>query len=256
MAKFTDGKEKYLAKIKALRDTAETLTKNGDMEAAETFLKKANELLLEYNLNEADMRAHGENIGNPFAEWGYSERVSYKENLAGNRWRMDLIKMIASHNLVGVLFTNIDEKYTFQIYGDIQNVEQVVWLYNYLSTYLIRLAKQYTYNLPAEDKKEYCRHTHMKSYLDGAIIGISYKLNEQNMKSEHAKQIHDLVIFNDKSLDTFLHKTKKVKTTKPRESNIMADDAYIQGVIDGKKIDPSGKRLSNAEEKVKSKLLK
>jgi hypothetical protein len=232
---------------------------------AEALTQKANELLIKYNIDRQKVfdSLNKDGQGDKFESWVTGEKVQYKENLAGNRWRKELIKMLCRHNLCGVIFSNSkDDKYlkrdpTFLVYGDMQNVEMVVWLYHYLDTYLMRMAKESRAALTDEERDMQCRHTYLVNFLDGAIHGIERKLNDERLASELKDQIGQLIKYNDKAIEEYRDKVfGKTIWTSNKSKERKTDLGYEDGFEAGKNVKLSERRLTNAEDKVKSKLLK
>lgn len=251
MPKFTQGEDSIIYKIKSLMNTAESYKELGNLEAAEAATAKANELLLKHNIDLHKIRMAQANDNDKFADWIYGEYVSYKENLAGNRWRMDLIKMVCNHNLTGVIF-NINE--TFRVYGLAENVEVTVWLYNFLGVHLMRLAKEFMAGLDPGTKATQCRHTWLKNFLLGAIEGVDNKLSAQRQESTLAKAIWKLILYNEKSLLEYKQKVEPgFITVNPK--SIELTDGYANGLEAGKNVELNNRRLT-AEKQVEKKLLK
>lgn len=254
--------EKIIDRIAKLLKMAEGAKKVGNMEEAEAFSAKVSELLTEHNLNEWEIRQHSAKKDDQFDKWGFVENVSHKENQAGDRWQKDLIKMLCRHNMVGVIFNVYDKGHpkhkTFDVYGEITGVETTVWLYNWLSTNLMILAKQARLELSKEDYDAQCRHTYLKDFLVGAIDGVDIRLTKQAKQSPAAGRIWEMIKYNDKALEKFAEKTYPgMFSTKPRNIRDKTALGYDAGMETGLSIDlGDGKKLkSGAVQKGEGKLL-
>lgn len=247
------AKEKSIAeKIAAIIALAEGEKNAGNLGAYENMTAKANEMLLKHNLSRHEVLMAAAESDDKFSEWIYGEKVNYKENLAGERWRMALIKTLSKHNLCGVVFTT-KQKY-FRVYGDASNVESVVWLYNFLNINLLRLAKEYMKGLSNEVRDTQCRHAWLKDWLIGAVDGIDAKLIEQTNKSPLKAAIGDLILYNKKALAEYVKKIEPgMYTSMPKELNIR-QDSYEAGYKTGKNMNLNERKLT-AEKVIEKKLL-
>lgn len=220
--------EAIKSRIAKLRKHAESAEKLGSKEEAITFTAKANELLLEYNLLESDINMDDDS--DRFKKWAYSERVSFKCNQSGQLAKLRLVDVLCSHNLCGCTYRTSDK--TFTVYGNMENVDQVIWLYNFLSIGLLRLAQESYVALPSSQKVTYNRYAYLKDFLIGAAVGIDNKLTAQKKQSEQSSNINSMIIYNDKALDLFLKKTNpNCKVGKSK--TIYVGSGYSEGVKAG-----------------------
>lgn len=247
--------ENIINKIRALIEKAQSNKEIGELAEAESLIAMAEKLMEKYNIDMHAVRMAAAMSNDKFANWVYGERVYTTEHLAGNRWRHDLIKMLCEHNLTAVIFGAKGEKPSFRVYGDISNVEVTVFLYHFLDMTLLRLAKEYRASLDSITRDMLgCRHTVLKSFLDGAITGISRKLHDQKEESEHKAAMGALIKYNDKALDEYLkEKIKDFVSKMPKQVDVKVDSAFEAGRIAGENVKLTGRRLEDA---VKSKLLK
>lgn len=237
-------KEKIIQRIKNLMNHAESAKQIGSLKEAEVFAAKATELLIQYNLTQFDIDSAKAQDGNEFKEWGYSEEVSYAENSSGNRWKRNLMDIITRHNFCS--YTYKPNRKVMQVYGKMQNVDVTVWMYNFLSIGLLRLAKETRANSPLKDN--YCRHTYLKDFLLGAVKGIRLQLEIQRSKFQYANnKMNQLAVYNSKALDRFLEQTDPdVKLVKDKP--IFVGAGYTEGYKAGLEYNIT-KPLANAPEK-------
>lgn len=215
-------------RIAKLRKHAESADKLGSQEEAATFAAKATELLLEYNLLESDIKM-GDNI-NRFKHWKYSERLSYKCNQSGQRAKLKLVKILCSHNLCDYVWRSGPK--TFEVYGNMENVDQVVWLYNYLSVGLLRLAQQAHVEGTKNGSITINRYSFLKNFLIGAASGIDNQLKRVREANIHSSNINALIKVNNGYLEKFLEEDHpNIKGVKSRI--IIVGQGYIDGIEAG-----------------------
>jgi len=273
------NEEKLIDKIAKLLKVAESkkhaASKETDkqtidrlLEEADSFSAHATRLLLEHNIEMMKVRQKmGEEAISADEQIGvYAERISYSENLAGDRWLKDLIKVIVKHNLCGVIFavppTNTPAKFakdhkTFKVYGSIQNVDVSVWLFNWLKENLMVLAKQYRLSLPPDEFAKYCRHTILKDFLTGAIVGLDDRLTDQAEEMASQQAFGALIKYNAEALDKFLkEKFPHSYKSNPASKKIHTPGALEAGYAAGQTVDlGTDKKLTAAQKKLNNKLL-
>ena len=219
-----------IARIKKLMRHAESAKKLGSLEEAETFSAKVEELMLEYNI-ELSQVALDDKEGE-FDKWMYGEKVSYKDNQAGQRWRLNLVEVLCKYNFCN--YTWNARSHTFRVYGRMENVDTVVWMYNFLSIGLLRLAQEAHVKRDTMDQVMYGqnRYSFLKDWLVGAVVGLDRKFRLQREKSAHAEQIGGLVLFNKEALAKFL-KTPDPKVKAVKMKTINVGSAYGKGIEAG-----------------------
>ena len=222
-------REQLIQRIKKLLKHAESARKLGSIEEAEAFAFKANQLLIEHNI--AQMEVEETEESDKFRNMGWSETISYKDNQAGSAWRIFLLRSIVKYNFCN--FTYKQGLKTFQIYGKMENVEVVVWLYNFLSTGLLSLAQHQHTLLSKEQKKAYNRYAFLKDFLLGASQGIDYQFQKQREEQETNKMT-SLIIYNNKALQEYIkHSDPEIKTGNPVKKQRVGE-AFTKGLSAGK----------------------
>lgn len=219
-----------ISRIKKLMRHAESAKQLGSLEEAETFSAKVEELMIEYNIELSQVKLE-ENEGE-FDKWMYSEKLSYKDNQAGQRWRLHLVEVLCNHNFCNYVWSSYSK--TFEVYGRMENVDTVVWMYNFLSIGLLRLAQEAHVSRDWESKLIYGerRYAFLKDWLVGATVGINNKLTKQKEQSVHSEEIGGLVLYNKEALKKFLKiDNPKVKTVKSKR--ITVGPAYSDGIEAG-----------------------
>lgn len=235
----TSNKDQILARIKKLLNHAKSARQMGSLQEAEAFAEKANELIIEYNLSIAEV--DGVDLENKFDTWKFSESVNYGDNQSGSRWKYLLMAVLCEHNLCS--FTFRQKQKTMKVYGMMENVDVVVWLYNYLSVGLLRLA-QSSYNLISNKPN---RYSYLKDFLIGAVAGLNRKFEDQKKKFKEIASFGTLMVVNQKALNEFVKKeVPEIKDGSGIKKTINVDyNAYSEGFVAGKNYNIN-KPLSNS----------
>ena len=201
-----DQKEVILQRIKKLKTHAESAKQMGSLEEAETFMLKAIELANEYNISMIEVDATEIKQSNEFKNWGYGEAVSYDDSRYGDKWKYELMDVIVDYNYCS--FTFRKSRKIITVYGNMENVDTCIWLYNFMQIGLFNIAEA---KYQEERKAGHVEartgaYNYKRDFMIGAIDGIRTELREQRIANN---KVTDLVMYNDKQLSTFL------KTTKP-----------------------------------------
>jgi len=222
-----------ISRIKKLMKHAESAKSLGSLEEAETFSAKVEELMIEYNIELSQIKINQNE--DEFEKWQYSEKINYKDNQAGQRWRLDLVEVLSKHNFCNYTWNSGTK--TFRVYGRMENVDTVVWMYNFLSIGLYNLAVK-MYNIPNFDFDYRIiynnnRYFFLKDWLTGAVQGINNKLQKQKDQSIYSDKLTGLILYNSEALERYLLLTNKnVKTVKTKEVQIVGP-AYESGIKAG-----------------------
>ncbi|AFF28064.1 gp66 [Sphingomonas phage PAU] len=259
--------DKITKKIAALLQKAESAKELGSIAEFEAFTAHANKLIIEYNIEQSKIDAlNGEE---KFAKYGKSSMIFY-DGYWGSQWRYKLAMVLSEHNFC--TFTTKTRSRNLTFYGDMTNVENVVWLYHFLNmklqalavnawkTHLKRKRTDPVYKLEAELMEALgsgTKHQFGKAFLLGVVQGIDIKLNEEKEKSELANEINSLMIVNKEALREYIDLTVKNlrRDAAPQKLTYMSDQAYKAGIDTGKNIEFNERKLSSTEEQAKSKML-
>jgi Protein of unknown function (DUF2786) len=242
--------DQIIDRIKKLLKHADSAKSIGSLKEAETFAQKANELLLEYNLTMHQIAMSANEDEDEFAKWVYGEYISYQDKHLGDRWMFNLVRVLCKHNLCNVVFNKEVKK--FKVYGLIQNVDTVIWLYNFLSTALFNIGQEKFYAFNKKEKKLFNRYQYLRNFCLGAVKGIDDKLAEQIAGNKHAEQIFGLIKYNAEALERFLKKVEPNSLKFKPKSISVVSSVYAQGYEVGRNININ-KPL--AATKAESKLL-
>lgn len=191
------------SRIAKLKKHAESAAIFGSVEEAATFTLKVSELLLEYNLLESDINMSDDS--DKFKNWTYSEKLSFQCKQSGQRAKLELVGVLCKHNLCNYIWQSRAK--TFEVYGKVENVDQVVWLYNYLSVGLLRLAQQAHVDALKNQTCFTNRYSFLKNFLIGAAQGIDKQLEKQKRESIRYSDTTSLIKVNKDDLLEYVTKT-------------------------------------------------
>ena len=175
-------------KIKNLLALADSASKIGNLAEAETALAKAQELLLKYNLEKAEIFDHGDETEQTLISDRDIELcdLGWKKNEA--QFTVSLINVIARYNLCKIVHIKTASPWggRVAIFGEQDNIDMVIYIHIQLQERIRHLGKkEFTkYEWMGEKK-----NTFMRGFLMGAVNGISLKLRTQyeNFQNNEAK---------------------------------------------------------------------
>lgn len=218
-----------LEKIHKLMKHAESARTIGSVQEAEVFTQKITALQLEYNISRSQIISSYKDENDIYADWIHSEYISYQDNQSGNKWRGMLIAHLANHNFTAV--TQRASAKEFRVFGEKNNVNTTIYLYNFISTGLLRIAQQHYSNLSKEQKLRYNRYAFLKDFLIGAVTGINTKLSQINQSEEHKS----LIVFNDKQLQDYIRTVvPNLRVSSKSGRSVLVGNAYKDGLEVGK----------------------
>ena len=251
-------REAIIFRVKKLREHAETKKNTGDIQEAESFAATAARLTLEYNLNEDEINAASAAKDNAerFKNWVYNEPILYRDNQSGNRWKLLLANVISKYNFCSII--NFPKEKEFRVYGNMFNVDTVVYMYNFLSVGLLRIAQENHVKLPDIEKKLYNRYAYLKDFLLGAVAGINVKLRDDQLRAaQENNKVTALVLVNKEALDKY--KDEVITGTRnTKMKTVKVGHGYETGYEVGKSyniVDPLEQAKAKSAIEDKSRLL-
>lgn len=208
---------------------AESAKQIGSIEEANLFATKATELMMEYNLSLDQIPL--ENLEQEmFDKWTYAEKISYSCNQSGNRWKLNLIKTLTYFNFCSFTYNTYSK--TFKIYGKMENVDVVIWQYNFLTIGLLRIAQVAHTELSDVEKRQTLRYSFLKDFLLGAVVGLTQQLAEQRKKHE-SESLTGLMLYNAEALEKFIGTQDENLVKARKQKTIYVSGAYDDGVEAG-----------------------
>jgi hypothetical protein len=237
-------RDKIIQRIKKLKAHAQSAIAIGSLEEAEAFTAKVTELLMEYNIEMAEVDAAEEMGKDEFHNWVYAESVSYKGKGIASLSLLGLVRVLCRYNFCD--FTYNTHFKTFRIYGHADNVDTVIWLYHYLTIGFYRLASLDYKNQTASGRFQY-----MSDWFVGAadgIVGVLEALRKKNNK------VNALVVLNKKALASYFDKNiTNCRTVRGKDKKVRSSEAYDKGYQTGSTYSIGGK-LKTEEKNPKKNL--
>jgi hypothetical protein len=245
--------EIIVKKIQALFNKAASAKEINSLEEANAFAAKAHELLLKHNLDLTDLAIASKNPDS-FKGWVYSEEIKYTDNQSGQAWRLQLINVLAMFNLCSFTF-NRKEQY-FNVYGREENVDTVVWLYNYLGVNLSKIAFKKFKELDKVSKAKYTRFRFLKDFLLGAVLGLQSQFKKQQEEHALVEKITALIKSNIEVLDKYIDKKfPNIPEASVSKNSHKAGSAYVDGFIVGENISLGAALPAAVVTKVETRLI-
>ena len=242
-------KENVISKIRKLLRLQFGAEKIGSMAEACQAANLVKKLLMEYNLSMSDIE--DEQQGN--LNMVESEDMTSIDRY-GNRWKIELLHVIASNNLCKV-FTRTYNKKMFVI-GAEENVVVVREFYEYLIKVFRRLAVERfneAQNRVMQERRQ--RYTEqgerrfIRSYLEGVSYGLQQNYDSMKPTSEETA----LVVSHRQMIDDYLNHNKyhvdERKRRQQRQNHVNAE-AFFKGERDGKEVSLNKQLKNHAEEQM------
>lgn len=220
---MTEGK-----KDKLLKKIQDLLRLSGDKNStaeAETAAKKAQELIMKYNIDEAEL--HGqEPLGLEKTLYPVFKIMKRNEG----KWIVQLFYTIAKFNFCDIVITEKwdDESYGYvkwlYLLGEPTNIEMVTYLSEQLVNRLRSIEKQEWSKYEGYDK----RNTYRRGFLMGAVVGIRRQLESQQDHFREEESTNALVIRKEQELKEFKD-DEFGQLKKSRSSSTSSRDGYHKG---------------------------
>ena len=133
--------QKIIKKIEALLRKAQSAEEISNMEEANAFYGKASELMLKYNIEQAELNSEDEEKKkDEIIATGHKNGIQYKHRAA-----IDLISVIARHQYCSIILpyeSHIRESGGVNIIGRKSQVELCMYMYDVISRIFSKLASK------------------------------------------------------------------------------------------------------------------
>lgn len=188
--------EEILEKIKKLMRHAESAKNIGSFEEAEAFASKIQELMLQYNIEHIEMK---DDAFDEIKEEKY-------DGINSTWWHKLLIGHIAKYNFVKIF--KVDSRSSL-IIGKKINIENAVWLFNFIKTKIWYAAY---YETRKQGKKDPLLNTNQfkKNFYFGAVKGFADKLFELKNSQANVTAINSLILATDARIMDFVRAKYKI----------------------------------------------
>lgn len=235
----TTEREKIIQRIKKLKEHA---INGRTVEEAESFTLKIQELMLEYNISMMEVdNASDQTQTADFKNWIYTEKISYRDTVAGSAWLHNLIKILTRLNFCDCVFT--PEERAVRIWGHAENIDTIVYLFNHIGIVFFKIATEHykQHNPEGLGKRAYLRE-----FLMGAVQGLGDKLYQQrNAQQQANNKVTALVKVNRDALQRYcaarVPNGAHFTTGSSGLHGVRGTAAYSKGVQVGKAYTPGGK---------------
>ena len=225
MKTIADIKEK----LKKLIAKEESARKLGNQAEAEAFAAKIQELLMQYELDINELKAHTAETTTVNQEWFDVSGLTGRNE---SDWVRHLYGACKRANFCEVIF-DANSQYHIYIVGTAMNRELLHFMCAQLVVKLRTLARDSFKKYEGPDK----RNTYIRSFLKGACNGIRTKLNLDRYAQQQAHEnIAALVIQKDRAVNNFVEQNfGRLGTHKPRVPG--SAGGYAEGFERGKNVD-------------------
>ena len=201
---MTTEQQRIITRIKKLQAHADSARKLGSLNEYFAFAERISELLTKYNLSAWDLAQSADEIDeDSLRSFGFSESVSYLGE-GGSSWRRGLLNVLCRYNFC----RNVGDTHqkTVRIYGRGENVETTMWLYLFLTTHFLSLARQgyrrYVPPPPGRGRGNLSRYKFLRHFLLGAVDGLREYYQQQSTNASA-----ELMLYNDADLDRFVERS-------------------------------------------------
>lgn len=215
--------DKIKDKIQKLLNKAESAKEVGNIEEAEAFSNKVNELLTQYNLSIHQLEGNKTDNLEGIA-------IDLEVPKTEGTWVVSLYHTIAKFNFCRIIKISGTNSKIFLI-GEKYNQEIVVYTCLQLKRMIKALRKQRYKDYMGREKKP----TFYRGYSQGAVDGIYTKLKAQQEANEvNLTGVTALVVNNTQALDNKVKELFEGGTRQSKPKKLRGDDGYGKGVQDGK----------------------
>ena len=222
-----DKKAKLLKKVKNLLDLAND---KNSLHEAETAARMAQELMMKYNLEEAQV------LGIDYSDMEKFLYPAYKITKTNEgTWIRGLFNTVCKHNLCKIIINTRWEagetREYFWILGEKTNIEIVIYICEQLIYKLRQIEKVHWSSYKGFDK----RNSFRRGFLSGAVSGIYDKMNDLTESFKRNEGTNALIIRKDKQLQDFID-SEFPDLKKSRSSSLSSRDGFKKGHGVGKGI--------------------
>jgi hypothetical protein len=221
--------EAIIEKIQKLLSLANSDNEN----EAKSATKRANEMLLKYNLNMQQIKdIQFEYVTQDALSVGLTLKA-YQIQISSLLTNFFFVRVIISKERVGRSSGNnswyrssrTQWKKTIKMIGTKENCQIASYIFEYLNGAYPKLWKEY------KSKNSWAGKAHQKSYFTGLSAGINEMLKAQKWQVE---QEMGLVVVSDPALDKYV--SERAKGTYAQKSSDVDARVFADGVRDGAKV--------------------
>ena len=231
--------ENIIDKIKKLLAKSESSEKLGSLEEAETFAKKAQQLLQKYNLTRADLTEE-----EAYKDVDHIELPCKIPGIGGSS-SFDVLVVIARFNFCNVFFAGNKGNNKMVIVGNRENMEVCEYIHSVIIRVCMEVGKleyknyveDFTPDQNSKTGKPVGFDTYMRTFFKGARVGLNQKLSaEQEVFKSENENSTGLMKMNDIVVSNYINeKFGSLKTSNGSRVNATTN-AFQKGLETGKNV--------------------
>lgn len=227
--------EAVKSKVEKLFKKAESAKELGSLEEAATFMAKAQEILMKYNLEKSELNL-GDEENSPIEIGQVDLKDSHGWVKTEGQWLFGLFNTVARNNFCKVVKVG---DHQVKIIGEENNMDVVKFMVANIVPKIRELEKKRWGEYHGPDKRGAFR----RAYLAGAVHGIHIKLTEQQATDkEKYSGLQGIIVLQDQLVDEKMAEAFG-RLRKSRSRRLSSGSGAMQGRRDGKnlKLDPGVK---------------
>jgi len=214
------NKDQVIARIKKLL----ALASSSNKAEAELAAKRANELLLKYNLSMKEVdREKTEVI-----------RKAIKSGSRSKKWRLVLLNTVAEVNFCEFIYVDTGIGFRFDIIGKSHNAEIVASIYEYLEKAIMNIAQKECHKNAKYKYREHFRYG-MATEISVRLFEIM-KQNQQSGPSDQNALVVAVYENEKKDIDCFLQSQGLTFSETKLDEEALKKKAFQKGILAGRKV--------------------
>lgn len=223
-------------KIQKLLNKARSAQEIGSDNEAETFAKKANDLLVKHKLEMSDLKGNDNRVFEINEEYLYvSDLVKYVKTEGS--FLQSLMSVLAKHNFCKTLNFKGSKPPKILLFGEDQDRELVKYMFCNLVPKVREMALQDWNNVKDHTMEK--RNTYLRGYFVGIINGINNKLTIQSQQQQSEYEgLTSLVVTKDDAIDNKVDEViGKNNVRNGRSRSLKGARGYSQGYKRGNEME-------------------
>jgi len=215
-------------KLKKLISKEESARQLGNLEEAEAFASKVQELLLRYAIDMDELKSKNQKTDID------RERVDLSDLIGSHEatWVHELYNVGAMYNFCKIIYPARMTMPHVTLIGEEMHREFTHYFVHQLVSKLRELARRSFKEYKGSDK----RNTYIRSFLRGAVVGIQQKLKEQRDEAmRNQPQVNALVVNKQGAIQQWMRETYPPGSLGTRNVRAAASaDGFVNGVSAGR----------------------
>lgn len=224
---------KMIDKIKKLLAKSDSAKELGNTAEAETYAMKVQELLIQHNLEMADLK---EEEKSEIIMEVMDLKDIFNIGKSEGPWITQLIGTLAMYNLCRIIIIGRMSGNKIYIFGEEHNIEVVKYMHDQIVTKVKKLSLKAWSEYRGMEK----RNTFLRGYKSGVVIGITSKLREQQANQMNQYEgMTGLVKVNDHKLNDRINMEFGGGLGTAKNRRLSGQDGSNRGFQDGKNMNLS-----------------